>query len=514
MRRGVIALVSIALLAPALPAAADEIYPMVFPVAGEHRYTDTWGAARSGGRSHQGTDIMADKMVPIVAVADGTVGWMHDEWGGRCCAMEIRHDDGYRSWYIHMNNDTPGTDDGLGWGFAEGIVRGARVRAGQLIGWVGDSGNAEWTGSHLHFELHDQNNVPFNPYQSLLAATPPDRSVVTWHSALVEEGSLVGSASTIETHVHDDSGVVVAGDFDGDGADEIAVGGDSVDGWTVSEFSGQESLWSTSDSSGALATVVGDFDGDGDDDIAGLSPTLHWTGFRSTRSGFDVESWGRFGGYGWRDFLIADFDGDGRDEFLAFHPGTKTWWLSDLRGSTFEHRVFASYGTSGGWQKHLAADIDGNGSAELLSFHPVNGTWWASELGQRPRLVIDVRTNSGWQHLTTVDADNDGSEEIAMFHPSNGSWWVVDDNPEDLPLYRWGLFATKSGWVNPVAIDINGDSLEDMVIRHEPSGRVWGLIAGQTNRLVFIGEFVAGPLEAEWTIDAGSGLGLVAYTRD
>jgi putative cell wall-binding protein len=156
-----------------LPAAAaeDEIYPMIFPVAGPNYYGDTWGAARSGGRTHQGTDIMADKMVPVVAVASGTVYWMQDEQGGKCCALGLRHDDDWISWYIHLNNDTPGTDDGQGWGFAPGIEVGVHVEAGEVIAYVGDSGNAESTASHLHFELHQPGDIPINPYQSLLVAT-------------------------------------------------------------------------------------------------------------------------------------------------------------------------------------------------------------------------------------------------------------------------------------------------------------------------------------------------------
>ncbi len=164
----------IAVLATALPARAQEepeIYPLVFPVAGDNYYSDTFGAPRSGGRTHAGTDIIADKMVPVVAAASGTVGWIDNEQGGDCCAMALNHDDGWASWYIHLNNDTPGTDDGLGYGFADGIDSGVYVEAGQLIGWVGDSGNAEATVSHLHFELHDPSGTAINPYSHLQAAT-------------------------------------------------------------------------------------------------------------------------------------------------------------------------------------------------------------------------------------------------------------------------------------------------------------------------------------------------------
>lgn len=59
-------------------------------------------------------------------------------------------------------------------GFCPGIEPGVHVEGGQLIGWVGDSGNAEWTGSHLHFELRNANDELVNPYDHLLAATVLD----------------------------------------------------------------------------------------------------------------------------------------------------------------------------------------------------------------------------------------------------------------------------------------------------------------------------------------------------
>jgi len=187
-RLGAAAVAALILLAGAAPASAGEVppalvssphfygerveYPMLFPVGGNAVYFADdanlgFGACRDGcTRSHEGVDILAPKMTPVYAVADASVSWI----GSQCCSVFLRHDDGWRSWYIHLNNDTPGTDDGLGWGIAPGIVPGTRVTAGQLIGWVGDSGNAEETEPHLHFELHDAFGVKLDPYPSLVMA--------------------------------------------------------------------------------------------------------------------------------------------------------------------------------------------------------------------------------------------------------------------------------------------------------------------------------------------------------
>lgn len=143
----------------------------VFPVVGGGNFSSSFGAPRPEGRTHKGNDIFAEKMTPVVAVASGTVVWASPSPGEKCCYLKIRHDDGSETLYIHLNNDTPGTDDGLGWGLAEGIALGVSVDAGELIGYVGDSGNAEGTPSHLHFEYHPPGSEAVDP-NILLHAAP------------------------------------------------------------------------------------------------------------------------------------------------------------------------------------------------------------------------------------------------------------------------------------------------------------------------------------------------------
>ncbi|NNF54502.1 MAG: DUF4214 domain-containing protein [Acidimicrobiales bacterium] len=151
------------------PVEAASAPALVLPIATDYiddvHWTDTWGAARSGGRSHVGVDMIGPQMTPLVAAADGVITWLrHDTSRGNI--LYLTDDNGWQYTYIHINNDSPGTDDGANRyeeAFGPGIELGARVSAGQVIAYMGDSGNAEWTVSHLHFEVVDPDGNNVNP---------------------------------------------------------------------------------------------------------------------------------------------------------------------------------------------------------------------------------------------------------------------------------------------------------------------------------------------------------------
>ncbi len=160
-----------------LPAPPPVAGQLVFPVGGRSSFTDSFGAPRPGGRTHQGQDIFAAKMTPAIAAVDGVVSWLRYEPAGNY--LILTDDAGWTYYYVHLNNDTPGTDDGRApyeLAFADGIRRGQRVKAGEVIGYVGDSGNAEDTAPHLHFETRQPDGVPVNPYEALRRATRYQRS--------------------------------------------------------------------------------------------------------------------------------------------------------------------------------------------------------------------------------------------------------------------------------------------------------------------------------------------------
>jgi murein DD-endopeptidase MepM/ murein hydrolase activator NlpD len=122
------------------------------PVQGPSAYGDTWGAPRSGGRRHQGVDMLAPTGTPLQAVIGGEVVQRDNSLGG--ITISLRGDNGNRYYYAHLSA-------------YEGVE--GRVELGQVIGYVGDTGNATGT-PHLHFEIRPQGGVPVNPYPSVRAS--------------------------------------------------------------------------------------------------------------------------------------------------------------------------------------------------------------------------------------------------------------------------------------------------------------------------------------------------------
>jgi len=142
---------------------------ILFPVVAKASYTDDFGAPRSG-HSHRGNDIMAARWSPVVAVERGVLE--KPTWARTECMLILHGASGTDYWYLHLNNDLTMSNDNKGGctngvSYAAGLANGQRVRGGQLIGYVGNSGNANWTNTHLHFELHPNGGGAVSPYRWL-----------------------------------------------------------------------------------------------------------------------------------------------------------------------------------------------------------------------------------------------------------------------------------------------------------------------------------------------------------
>lgn len=154
---------------------------LVFPVIGPTRYSDDFGAARVQG-GHEGNDLVAERWAPVVAVEAGTVQrWTRSASAG--CMLYLHGRSGTTYQYVHLNNDLTRTNDNRGScvdgvAYAPALRDGQQVRAGELLGYVGDSGDANGRHPHLHFELHPGDGAAVDPYRWLrrarhLAAAAP-----------------------------------------------------------------------------------------------------------------------------------------------------------------------------------------------------------------------------------------------------------------------------------------------------------------------------------------------------
>ncbi len=164
--------------AEALDPDEAVIKVIVFPVAGVTGFWNDWHQPRdNGSRLHLGTDIAAPKLTPVLAAVSGTITRIGPDRGRAGNYLVLVDEDGWEYAYLHLNNDNPGTDDNAGpveLSLGPGIEVGVSVVAGQVLGFVGDSGNAETTVPHLHFEIRTTEREPINPFPSLETAWEMD----------------------------------------------------------------------------------------------------------------------------------------------------------------------------------------------------------------------------------------------------------------------------------------------------------------------------------------------------
>ena len=142
---------------------------LVFPIVGNASYEDDFGDPRGQG-SHEGNDMMAPWKSSVVAVEAGRIKiWTSSSRAG--CMLYLYGKSGTTYLYIHLNNDLTKNNDNdggckQGVSYAPGLEDGAQVRAGELIGYVGDSGDADGIDHHLHFELHPGDGGAVSPFRS------------------------------------------------------------------------------------------------------------------------------------------------------------------------------------------------------------------------------------------------------------------------------------------------------------------------------------------------------------
>jgi hypothetical protein len=413
------ALLAVGVLAAPPAGAAVIVKPIVFPVDGVVTYTDTFGACRGTAceRRHEGQDLMGKKMMRLVAAVDGTVlrlVFSNTSSGGN--SVTIKGADGWTYHYIHVNNDTPGTDDGKATraqAFPANIVVGARVTRGQLVAYMGDSGNAETTSPHLHFEIRQPpppggyTGVAINAYPSLQAASPATSAPAKWY--LRTAPSTGGSKYSFAYGLRTDQALLC--DWDADGLDEPVIYRAGT--WYL-RTGVNDAATARKITFGTAADIAqcADLDGDGIDE-----PALFQNGTWTVRTGFEATgsvTWtGVYGTTGDRP-VLGDWDGNGSDD-LGVYRGN-AWYLRSTGaapGGTVHHYA---YGRS--TDLPVAADWDGDGADSPAVFRA--GTWFAKVAASSvaESLPAFVYGTSGDQPLAGV-WEPTTSTNIGVYRPGH-----------------------------------------------------------------------------------------------
>lgn len=302
---------------------------MLFPVVGGASFVDTYYGARANNTVHRATDIFAPKHTPIVSAVDGTVMSVSVPQPSYGYAVEIQDDEGFLYLYLHLNNDNPGTDDGAAGpmlAYAPDIPEGSRVKKGQLIGYLGDSGNAETTPPHLHFEILDSKGTyqynyatseRVNPYPYLLEAAVPTgvnkEYPSVWKSEILPYGPHINAHVSIAMGKFDQSGKTSKVIATGKGyAPHVRVL-DKNNNELAGFYAYNPNLFT-----GGVDVATGDVDGDGIDEIItgtlGGAPHVRVLKLDGTELGsFYAYSPQFIGGV---KVSTLDINNDGKDEIL------------------------------------------------------------------------------------------------------------------------------------------------------------------------------------------------------
>ncbi len=198
MRVVIATLIALCVVAPAAGArSAQRSAPFtIFPVLGGASYVDDFGDSRGQG-SHEGNDLMAPCGTEALAVVDGRIDVSYGSRSGWMITLY-----GARNWYRYIHMQGPNKRRVL----PKGLRDGARVKEGQVIGYVGNTGDASYAPCHLHFELHTNARRVLNPYRWLRRATILERDPAQPDAAPQAKTATLSVRGRVAWYAEDDRG--------------------------------------------------------------------------------------------------------------------------------------------------------------------------------------------------------------------------------------------------------------------------------------------------------------------
>jgi hypothetical protein len=402
-------------LLPFLPSEPAHAFSgrFAFPVIGGGTFSNDYNAPRSHG-PHHAIDILAPKHRKIIAAVSGTITFAPVPQPSYGYIVNIRDDEGYKYGYLHINNDTPGTDDGNGGpmhAYAPYVKSGNRVVRGQLIGYVGDSGNAENTVPHLHFQVEDPDGNRVNPYNKLLEArhfpAPVEPPAYPFETLPYGTSRIGVSVAMGNTDLDIDSETITAAGPGGGPHIKLF----DADGTLITGFFAYAGTMQD-----GVDVAAGDMDGDGVDEIItapGPGSGPHIKIFSA--DGTEIRGFGAYAG-SFRDGVhvaAGDMDGDGTDEIITIPGPGSAPHVKIFSADGTEIRGFSAYVPSmrngadvavGNMDADLNEEIitaPGENAAPLVRIYEADGVFVREFLAYQSTLRDGLRISAGNTRLSS-----------------------------------------------------------------------------------------------------------------
>ena len=310
-------------------------------------------------------------------------------------------------------------------------------------------------------------NAPAGGYEIQFNPLPGYRTPRAQAHVLTDAESLVVTATY--------GRAMVANDYDGDGASELAVYDNTSGAWyAYSLQSGQATVWGRAWGWSGAETVPGDYDGDAYSDMAvydqGAGCWYIWSEARQ-ESLLLALPWGWPGA----ETVPGDYDGDGAGDLAVYDQASGYWYITTVGGTAL------AWERAWGWPgaTTVPGDYDGDKVYDLCVYDGNTGYWYVQTLAD-PNGSLAWAQAWGWPGATTVpgDYDGDGKDDMAVYDQPTGAWYVWSQ-----ARMQSLIWAEPWGWTGavPVPGDYDGDGVSDLAVFDTTTGNwfIWSDAQGR-----------------------------------
>ncbi|HWC14903.1 MAG TPA: PKD domain-containing protein [Actinomycetota bacterium] len=285
--------------------------------------------------------------------------------------------------------------------------------------------------------------------------------------SLIAQGLIVGAVPAVaqQSAITGDG---YAGDFNGDGKQDIASFNKANGAWLVGLSTGTRfnfTHWADYASVNGWTHVVGDYNGDGKDDIFGYRNDRFVVAV-SDGTKFTVSTWRELNlSWTWQTFIAGDYNADGLDDIAGYHKEAEKWQVYISSGSSFPTSVAWTAAQSVANWSHVGGDYNGDGKYDIASFNPGNNNWrvhLSTGSAFTTSTWATVTPDCCWGRKRSGDFNADGRDDIASF--LNGSEWRVSKSRTDntFTTARWAALSPTTGWTEALVADYDLDGRDDI----------------------------------------------------